>query len=217
MNNFNNTNNNFTIRDLNQVRQVVSNDVVYGREEMLVKESLRKNKYNTNTPGKDYLLEVAMKAALIDVTNSTNLSRHKAKISLYEIAETIVDPELNFDERVKMGDPTLVNDLARRFKKADGSGANHFSFASKYCCYHNHFVYDKDDYSIYDRVVVNNLPKYDIKPETPKMTTYRLTKFKENYDYEEFRNEIDRILNDHIGNKQGYRRKLDLFVWYYNR
>ena len=35
-----------------------------------------------------------------------------------------------------------------------------FSFASKYCCYHNKNVYEKDDYSILDTILKDSLPRY---------------------------------------------------------
>ena len=64
----------------------------------------------------------------------------------------------NFDERVKSGDLTLVNDLAKWTKET--LNKNLFSFISKYCLYHNVHCYDKDDYAIFDSVLCDNLYKY---------------------------------------------------------
>lgn len=95
-----------------------------------------------------------MKAGLIDITNSTNISRYKSKISVVELAKCIVKIK-NIDERIKAGDPEVVHEIARCNGKI-----NLFSFASKYCCYHNKNIYGKDDYSILDTILKESLPRY---------------------------------------------------------
>ena len=72
-----------------------------------------------------------MKVALIDLTNSTHISTHIKKISLSEIVDLILSIQ-DFDIRVSQGDPLLVSQLA----ESNGQ-INLFSFASKYCTYHN--------------------------------------------------------------------------------
>ena len=48
----------------------------------------------------------------------------------------------------------MVNLIARSNGKR-----NLFSFASKYCCYHNRNLYERDDYSILD-TVLKEQPRY---------------------------------------------------------
>ena len=108
----------------------------YGPENELITRCLRKFPDNTDPD------VVAMKVGLIDITNSTHLSQHKSKISMVELANIIASiPDI--DNRIAAGDPEVVNEIARSNGKI-----NLFSFASKYCCYHNRNLYGKDDYSI---------------------------------------------------------------------
>lgn len=88
-----------------------------------------------------------MKIAVIDVTNSTHLLQYKSKLSLYDLAKLILEIP-DFDKRLEKGDPELVNIIARNI-----GAVNMFSFASKYCTYHNVEVYGRDDYSIFDGIV----------------------------------------------------------------
>lgn len=149
---------------------------------------------------------VAMKVALIDLTNSTHISTHIKKIALSEIVELILSIR-DFDARVSQGDPILVRQLA----KSNGK-INLFSFASKYCTYHNVEVYEQDDYSIFDSVVKNTLPNY-----VPRLTKSAIEEWRLNYNYGAFNNCIGELLerwNIHIPFR---RRKFDYFLWYSNR
>jgi hypothetical protein len=76
----------------------------------------------------------AMKIALIDMTNSTNLNKHLSKIYLTRLIEKI--KSCNFDERVAKGDISLVGELAK-------NEISLFSFFSKYCLYLNYYVKHK--------------------------------------------------------------------------
>lgn len=80
---------------------------------------------------------VAMKVGLIDVTNSIHLSQRKSKISMAELAN-IIAAIPNIDDRIAAGNSKVVNEIARSNGKI-----NLFSFASKYCCYHNRNLYEK--------------------------------------------------------------------------
>lgn len=113
---------------------------------------------------------IAMKVALIDMTNSTNLSRltgykkykqrgkwvERNVFTVAQLIEQIVTIP-DFDERIKRGDTSVVDKLTRW---SDEHGANMMSFFSKYCLYHNHNIYNGDAYSIYDSVVKKNLGRY---------------------------------------------------------
>lgn len=120
----------------------------YGPETDLITRCLKRFPLNTDPH------VVAMKVGLIDITNSTHLSQHKSKISMVELAEIIAAiPDV--DDRIKNGDPEVVNIIARSNGKI-----NLFSFASKYCCYHNSNLYGRDDFSILDTILKEYLPRY---------------------------------------------------------
>lgn len=182
-----------------QNRLVVSSGN-YGKEGLIIHDVL--NAY----PANDDLNIIAMKIAIIDVTNSTHLSLYKSQLSLYDLADFILKID-GFDERLAKGDPTLVNIIAK-----NKGAINLFSFASKYCTYHNVEIYERDDYSIFDGIVRKTLPQYIKGISSNKIDSWRTS-----YNYEEFNNCIGEFLdkkNIHIPFR---RRKFDHFLWYANR
>jgi DNA-binding Lrp family transcriptional regulator len=172
----------------------------YGNENRLITRCLRKFPFNTDPD------IVAMKIALIDITNSTRLSGKKNLISVDELAKIIVSISY-IDERIKDGDPEVVNEIARSNGKV-----TLFSFASKYCCYHNKNYYGRDDYSIYDSVVGKCLPRYFDDVTYEMIQHWRTT-----INYKAYNDYITRKL-DELGIDIMYRkRKFDHFVWYRNK
>lgn len=171
----------------------------YGKEARIIHDVLNAFPLNND------INTVAMKVAVIDVTNSTHISQYKSQVSLYDIAELIVNID-GFDERLKAGDPELVNLIANTGKK------NLFSFASKYCTYHNFEIYQRDDYSIYDGVVKETLPHYVSGISAHKIDSWRL-----NYDYKSFNDLIGNLLDEKGIFLKGRRRMVDHFMWYANR
>lgn len=185
---------------IEQAHQEVKKTDNYGKEDDLITEVFRRFPNNTDP------LIVAIKIALVDITNSTNISRYKSKISVVELAECIVKIK-NVDERIIEGDPEVVNEIARSNGKI-----NLFSFASKYCCCHNKNVYEKDDYSIFDTVLKESLPRYFDDIKESKIETWR-----KDFKYKDYNNYITKKL-DELGITIDYRkRKLDHFVWFNNR
>lgn len=149
---------------------------------------------------------VAMKVGLIDITNSTHLSQHKSKISMVELANIIAGIP-NIDERIASGDAEVVNEIARSNGKI-----NLFSFASKYCCYHNRNLYGRDDYSILDTILKEYLPRY-----FSDITRGQIQKWQNEFCYKECNDYITKK-PDKLGINVEYRkRKFDHFVWYQNR
>ncbi len=132
-----------TISDLKKARKAVEKDSKFGDYIATEKNIYAKFKLN-NDPAL-----VALKIAYIDHTNSTNLRMNKL-LPITMLAKEIT--KLNFDNRVKKGDLSLVQDIA------DIGNIKMLSFASKYCTYHNTQAYNRDDYSIYDSVVRSVLP-----------------------------------------------------------
>ena len=62
----------------------VFKDPKYGNEQRLISEYLNRYKYNTDS------VIVAGKISIIDLTNSTQLSNYKSRISLSDLAGIIV-------------------------------------------------------------------------------------------------------------------------------
>ena len=101
----------------------------------------------------------------------------------------------------------MVNQIARSNGKI-----NLFSFASKYCCYHNRNLYKHDDYSILDTVLKEYLPRY-----FGDVTRNQIQKWQDSFNYKEYNDYITAKL-DELGITVEFRkRKFDLFVWYKNR
>lgn len=172
----------------------------YGPENELITRCLQKFPDNTDPD------VVAMKVGLIDITNSTHLSQHKSKISMVELANIIAGiPDI--DARIAAGDPEVVNEIARSNGKI-----NLFSFASKYCCYHNRNLYGKDDYSILDTVLKEYLPRY-----FDDVTKSQIQKWQDNFNYKAYNDYITNKLDEYGITIEHRKRKFDHFVWYKNR
>ncbi len=201
-----------SIKDRSRIDVIITNELIedahqkvkltdnYGKEDDLITDAFRRFPNNTD------LTIVAMKIGLIDITNSTNISRYKSKISVVELADCIVKIK-DIDKRIKDGDPEVVNEIARCNGKI-----NLFSFASKYCCYHNKNVYEKDDYSILDTILRDSLPRY-----FDDVTSRQIEEWQKSFDYKKYNDYITTKLNE-VGITLDYKkRKFDHFVWYTNR
>lgn len=172
----------------------------YGPENELITRCLQKFPNNTDPD------VVAMKVGLIDITNSTHLSQHKSKISMVELANIIASiPDI--DARIAAGDPEVVNEIARSNRKI-----NLFSFASKYCCYHNRNLYGKDDYSILDTVLKEYLPRY-----FDDVTKGQIQKWQDSFNYKAYNDYITSKLDEYGITVEYRKRKFDHFVWFKNR
>ena len=172
----------------------------YGKEGLIIHDVL--NAF----PLHNDLNSIAMKIAVIDVTNSTHLSQYKSRLSLYDLAKVILEIP-NFDDRLAKGDPQLINIIARNI-----GAVNMFSFASKYCTYHNVEVCGRDDYSIFDGIVKNTLPHY-----IQGLTTNKIDTWRRSFDYEAFNECVGKLLDENNIHIPFRRRKLDHFLWYANR
>lgn len=191
--------NNIVLRskDLHEGHNDVLSDDKYGKEYRLIEDVLKKY------PNNKTIEDVACKIAVIDFTNSTNLRQNK--INLYTLAKIITN--IDFDARVAKGDVSLVSDIISKCP------VKLYSFASKYCCYHNTFLYNRDDYSIYDSVVKKHLPEY----ATEKLPA---SKWRKNFNYETFNQYIGDLLDEYgitAATEPQRRRLFDHYVWYKNR
>lgn len=188
---------NESIEEIEALVQVTDN---YGPENDLITRCLKKFPANTDPD------VVAMKIGLIDITNSTHLSQYKSKISMIELAN-IIAAIPNVDERIKNGDPEVVNIIARSNGKI-----NLFSFASKYCCYHNSNLYENDDFSILDTVLKKYLPKY-----FNDVSRGQIQKWQDTFNYKAYNDYITGKLDELEITVENRKRKFDHFVWYLNR
>lgn len=93
-------------------------------------------------PNNNNLEEVLIKCAVIDNYSSTNV------FDLYKMADHIVGKHI--DEKLKNGDYTVVYDISQVV--IGGNIRNFYSFATKYCHYHN-----PDCFAIYDSYVAKAL------------------------------------------------------------
>lgn len=189
-----------TVENIVRVHQQVLENTGYGSNISMIHNVLKRFPQNIDRE------LVAMKVSLIDLTNSTNLGRHISKISLSELVELILSIQ-DFDERIAQGDPELVSQIARCNGKV-----NFFSFASKYCTYHNVDAYERDDYSIFDSIVKDALPYY-----IPRLTKTTINDWRETYNYAAFNDCIGKLLDQNNIHIPFRRRKFDHFLWYANR
>lgn len=197
--------NNIVLRskDLHEAHNDVLSDDKYGKEYRLIESVLKKY------PNNKTIEDVACKIAVIDFTNSTNLHFYKNKINLYTLAEIITN--IDFDAKVAEGNVSLVSKIIEDISKE--YHVKLYSFVSKYCCYHNTFLYNRDDYSIYDSVVKKHLPEY----ATEKLPA---SKWRRNFNYETFNQYIGDLLDEYgitAATEPQRRRLFDHYVWYKNK
>ncbi len=198
----------FTEEQLEETALRVNSDPRYGEEGKIISSCF--NKFPKNEDGDI----IALKIALIDMTNSTNLNKHLSKIYLTRLIEKIKN--CDFDKRVAMGDTSLIAELAK-------NEINLFSFFSKYCLYHNYYVHQKDDFAIFDGVMQNNVGRfvshYEYRGQmfTGANIHNCVEQMRVTYDYEGYLSLIDTILERNDIHMKGKRRKFDWFVWYNNR
>ena len=142
--------------------------------------------YPNNTDINDILI----KASSLNDFYSTNI------FSIFPVAKHIL--ELNIDERLKNGDETLVNDIAR--VTISGKNKYLYSFATKYCSHHFPTIFP-----IYDNYVEKVLLYFKHKDSFAQfkksdLKNYKifkeiLIKFKKYYNIDEFNlKDIDRYL-----------------------
>ena len=193
-----------TCENLELVEKMIEADPKYGPEQKLIESVL------IRFPDNNDIEIVAMKIGVIDVTNSTRLFQYKQNISLYDIAELIVNRINDFNKRIEDGDITLISEISRKTKSL--YNRNLFSFASKYCHYHNRFLYQNDDFSIYDTIVRKKLPEC-----FTDITESILENWRETSNYEAYNKYIEKKLNELKITINNRRRKFDHYFWYLNR
>lgn len=131
----------------------------------------------------------------------------------------------NLYERLKCGEASLVDNIAKALYKTDGGGRYTFSFASKFCTYVSQVLYDSDEYSIYDKVLCDILPYYawaylsddSYFGRTKSKISKKICIEDKNGNYKLYRELIDSIRNRNE-EMSGYlisRKDFDHLLWYY--
>lgn len=157
----------------------------YSAQEAAI-DKLFYGEFNSN----DNLQNILIKCSVLNDFYSTNIFK------IYPVAKHIL--KLNIDERLKSGDPTLVDDIANI--NIGGKEKNFYSFASKYCSHHNQL-----EFPIYDSYVhkvlkyfrnVDRFYNFD-EADLKKYSAFKniLIEFKKFYKLEKYNlKELDKFL-----------------------
>ena len=109
-------------------------------------ETVLKKLFTETHPKNNSIDDIILKVAALNTVYNTYI------YSVYPVAQHILS--LKIDERLSAGDETLVNELMRVLY-TDGGKIEHYSFATKYCSFHN-----PDAFPIYDSYVGKILQYY---------------------------------------------------------
>ena len=104
-------------------------------------------------PENIHLEHILLKISVINDLYSTNI------LGTFNMAKHIQD--LNIDDCLKQGDPHIVNKISLGhgiISKKNNKEINFYSFATKYCNWHN-----RDNYAIYDSFVKKVLMAYKLR------------------------------------------------------
>lgn len=151
-------------------------------------------------PENKSLEHILLKISVINDLYSTNI------LGTFNMARHI--QRLDIDSRLKQGDPLLVNEISSGhgiISKKNNKEINFYSFATKYCNWHN-----RDNYAIYDSFVNKVLIAFKRKDNFSTFIETDLknfTKFKEVVlDFKQFYNLTDHDL-----------KQIDKFLWIYGK
>lgn len=146
-------------------------------------------------PLNNNLENIILKISIINDLYSTNI------FSKYELAKHILS--LNFDDAIKQKDYNIVNRIAKGHgikSSKTGNEFNFYSFATKYCSWH-----DQINYPIFDRYIDLVLKIYNSK-----------NKYVTDKNFRNYQNLIEVLNSFRIKHKlENYSLKeIDKFLWY---
>jgi hypothetical protein len=147
--------------------------------------------FQSMAPENSVLSHVFLKVHALNDFYSTNI------YDTHAVANHILG--LKLDKRLKIGDPSLVNDLA--VVTIAGKVRTNYSFASKYCCHHN-----PAKYPIYDYYVDEMLWYY------ARIDNFFKFKRKDLKDYPSFI-EVIQNFQVHYRLTDFSMRQIDIFLW----
>ena len=151
-------------------------------------------------PENKKLEDILLKISVINDLYSTNI------FGTFKMAEHI--KLLNIDEKLQNGNPDLVNEIAIGHgikTKKNNTELNFYSFATKYCNWHNN-----ESYAIYDRFVEKILMAYKRKDNFSNFKRKDLKVFKR----------FKRVLLDFsvfYELKKYNLKEIDKFLWIYGK
>ena len=163
-------------------------------EDYLIQEEVINDLFQKMYPHCNNLKEVIIKCSILNDFYSTNIFK------VFPVAKHIIEIE-NINEKLAVGDPTLVDEIAK-IKLGENEKEKYlYSFATKFCSHHN-----EEAYPIYDSYVSamlryfrnKNKEKLNFKnDELKKYESFKLVleKFKLAFHLENFSfKEIDKYL-----------------------
>lgn len=151
-------------------------------------------------PENEKLEDILLKISVINDLYSTNI------LGTFKMAKHI--QQLQIDESLRNGDPEVVNRIATghgiRTKK-NNTELNFYSFATKYCNWHQ-----QEDYAIYDSFVEKVLLAYRRRD---KFSNFRNVDLK---DFREFKKVVQEFASFYNLSKHSL-KDLDKFLWIYGK
>lgn len=162
-------------------------------------EAVLKELFTKTRPYNQSIDDIILKAAALNTVYNTRIT------SIYPVAQRILS--LDIDERLRSGDEKLVNELMGVDYMINGkaSHTDHYSFASKYCSFHN-----SDAFPIYDSYVDAILWHYQGLDDS------LIFKRNELKDYPKFKR-IIKAFQQHFGLEQYTVKQLDQYLWQFGK
>lgn len=159
-------------------------------------ETVLKKLFTETCPRNNSIDDIILKTAALNTVYNTYI------YSVYPVAQHILS--LDIDKRLAVGDESLVNELMRVFY-TDGGKIEHYSFATKYCSFHN-----SDAFPIYDSYVDKILQYYR---NQEGFSAFKNSDLK-NYPH------FKRILSDfrhYFGLEKYTTKELDQYLWQFGK
>ena len=151
-------------------------------------------------PNNTSLEDIILKVSVINELYSTSI------YSVFKVAQHIL--ECDVDENIKAGNPELVHQIATGHNirtKKNNKEINFYSFATKYCNWHNQI-----DYSIYDSFVEKTLIAYKERDRFSDFKKKDLKSFKKFHQVI-----LDFITYYNLNGKNA--KDIDKYLWIYGK
>jgi hypothetical protein len=146
-------------------------------------------------PNNDNLRDVVVKATILNSLYSTNI------YAIVRVSQHITNQKI--DAKLKSGSPEVVEEIAHI--NINGKIRNHYSFATKYCHWHQ-----PDIYPIYDSYVDQLLRAYN------KEHNFMQFKQTDLRNYSKYKEIVD-AFRRHYNLPRSNLKELDKFLWVYGR
>ncbi len=152
-------------------------------------------------PDNNELEDILLKISVINDLYSTNI------YATFKMAEHI--QRINIDKKLKDGNPEVVNEIATGHgikSKKYNKELNFYSFATKYCNWHN-----QESYAIYDSFVDKILMAY--KRKDKEFSNFKQSDLKQ---FKNFKKIIQDFSNYYKLTEHGL-KEIDKFLWIYGK